>query len=188
MPRGYNSVRAPRTSIARVSPSQSKVVELTRLRAGEIVAGVGGVLLLVFMFAFEWYGLSPKLARGQAGLPGATAWSGWQELPVVRWLLLVSAVSGILLAYFQATRAAPALPVALSVIVTVLGVLSTIALIVRVWIAPPALPAIGSLERLTGAYLGLLATLALACGGFASMRQEGGTDPAAVGEIETLTI
>lgn len=171
-----------------MSGPRSKVVELARLRVGEVVAGIGGVLLLVFMFALKWYGLSAKLARGQAGLPGATAWSGWQELPVLRWLLLASAVSGILLAYFQTARAAPALPVVLSVVVTVLGGLSTIALIVRVWVAPPALPAVGSLDRFTGAYLGLLAALAIACGGFASMRQEGGTDPAALGEIETFRI
>jgi hypothetical protein len=163
-------------------------IALARLRAGEVIAGVGGVLLLVFMFALDWYGLGAKLAQGHAGLPGATAWDGWQELPVVRWLLLVTALSAILLAYFQATRAAPALPVALSVIVTVLGVLSTIALIVRVLIAVPALPATGSLDRLTGAYLGLAAAFAIACGGFASMRQEGGSDPATLGEIETLRL
>jgi hypothetical protein len=171
-----------------VSRSPSIAFGPGRLRAGEAIAGIGGVLLLSFMFALDWYGLGAKLAHGHAGLPGETSWNGWEELPVLRWLLLVSALSAVLLAYFQATRAAPALPVALSVIVTVLGLLSTIALIVRVLIAPPALPPTGSLERLTGAYLGLFAVLAIACGGFASMRQEGGTDPAALGEIETLSL
>jgi hypothetical protein len=162
--------------------------ELSRLRAGEVIAGIGGVLVIVFMFALKWYGLSAPVAEGHVGLPGATSWTGWQELVVVRWLLLLTAGSAVLLAYFQATRRAPALPAALSVIVTVLGALSTLALVVRVLIAPPALAAVGSLERSTGAYLGLIAALATAFGGFASMRQEGGTDPAELGELETIQL
>ncbi len=161
---------------------------LSRLRAGEVIAGVGGLLLLVFMFALKWYGLGGRLSEGHAGLPGATSWSGWQELPVLRWLLLLTGACAIALAYLQATRSAPALPVTFSMIATVLGALSTIALVVRVLIAPPSLPATGSLDRLTGAYLGLFAALAIAYGGFASMRQEGGSDPAELGELETLSV
>lgn len=161
---------------------------LSRLRTGEIIAGVGGLLLLVFMFALKWYGLSTRLAEGHAGLPGATSWSGWQELQVLRWLLLITGACAILLAYFQAARRAPALPVALSVVVTVLGAISVVALIVRVLIAPPQLPAIGALDRQTGAYLGLFASLAIAYGGFASLRQEGGPAPGELGDLETLRV
>jgi hypothetical protein len=173
-----------------VTPPQAPpgAFKVTRLRAGEVIAGLGGVLMLVFMFALKWYGLNARLAEGHAGLPGATAWNGWNELPLVRWLLLLTGLCAILLAFFQATRAAPALPVALSVIVTVLGGLSTVALVVRVLIAPPALPAVGSLDRLTGAYLGLIAAAAIAYGGYASMRQEGGPDPTELGELETIRL
>lgn len=145
----------------------------SRLRAGEVIAALGGGLLLVFMFALKWYALNH----------GATSWTGWHELSIVRWLLVVTAGCAILLAYFQVTRPAPALPVTLSLIVTLLGVLSTIALVVRVLIAPPS-----SLDPLAGAYLGLCAALAVAYGGHASMRQEGGADPAELGEIETITL
>jgi hypothetical protein len=161
---------------------------LQRLRAGEIIAGLGGVLLLVSMFGLKWYGLSAPVAAGHVGLPGATSWTGWQELVAVRWLLLLTGICAALLAYFQAARRAPALPAALSVIVAVLGALSTIALVVRVLFAPPALSGVGSLDRLTGAYLGLFAALATAFGGFASMRQEGGTGQAELGEIETIRL
>lgn len=173
-----------------MTPAQPppKTFALSRLRTGEIIAGVGGVLLLVFMFALKWYGLSGPVAQGHVGLPGATAWTGWQELLVVRWLLLLTGICALLLAYFQVARRAPALPAALSVVATVLGALSTVLLVVRVLIAPPALSAVGSLDRLTGAYLGLFATLAIAFGGFASMRQERGTDPAELGELETIRL
>lgn len=163
-------------------------IKLSRLRTGEIIAGLGGVLLLVFMFALDWYGLAARLAEGHQGLPGATSWSGWQELPVIRWLLLVTGVCAILLAYFQASRRAPALPVALSVIVTALGAATLLSLLVRVLIAPPSLPGVGALDRLTGAYLGLFAALAILYGAYASMRQEGGAAPAELGELETLRV
>ena len=161
---------------------------ISRLRTGEVIAGSGGLLLLVFLFALKWYGLNAKLTQGHAGLPGATSWSGWQELPVLRWLLAVTGVSAVLLAYYQAARRAPAIPAALSVVVTVLGGVSLVALIVRVLLAPPTLPAIGSLDRRTGAYLGLFATIAIAYSGFASLRQEGGAEPSQLGEIETLRV
>jgi hypothetical protein len=161
---------------------------LSRLRAGEAIAGMGGVLLLVFMFVLKWYGLGARPSKGHAGVPGATSWTGWQQLPVLRWLLLVTGICAIALAYLQVTRRAPALPVTFSLIATVLGAVSAVALVVRVLISPPSLAATGSLDRLSGAYLGLFAALAIAYGGFASMRQEQGTDPAELGELETLRV
>jgi hypothetical protein len=124
------------------------------LRAGEVVAGVGGLLLLC----------SPGGRRRPLGL-----------LPVS------AGASGVALAYFQATRRAPALPVALSVVVTVLGGASTIALLARIR------GVLGAHGR-RGAAIWLVGALLTALGGFASMRQEGGTDPAALGELETITL
>jgi hypothetical protein len=142
-------------------------LKLSRLRAGEVIAGAGGVLLLA---------------------SGARSRSGWQQLPVICWLSPITGISAVLLAYFQAKRRAPALPASLSVVVTALGILSTIALAVRVLLAPSNRLSAGSPHRLARAYLGLCGALAISCGGYASMRQEGGTDPAALGEIEALRI
>jgi hypothetical protein len=142
-------------------------LKLSRLRAGEMIAGAGGVLLLA---------------------SGARSRSGWPQLPVLRGLSLVTGISAVLLVYFQARRRAPALPASLSVVVTTLGALSTTALAVRVLLAPSKRTAAGSTYRFARAYVGLCGALAIAYGGYASMRQEGGTDPAALGEIETVSI
>jgi type II secretory pathway component PulM len=126
----------------------------SRLRRGEVLAGVGAVLLLVFMFAGTWYGR------------GSGSRTGWQALTDLRWLLAVTIVCALALTITQATRRSPAVPVTLSVIVTVLGLITVLALVFRVLIDAPA-------HEQVSAYLGLLSALVLAYGGYASMRQEG---------------
>jgi hypothetical protein len=126
----------------------------SRLRRGEVLAAAGAVALIVFMFAGNWYG------------HGAGSRTGWQALTDLRWLVVVTIVCALALAITQATRRAPAVPVTLSVIVTVLGVITVLALIYRVLIDAPA-------QEQAFAYLGLLSALVLAYGGYRSMRQEG---------------
>jgi type II secretory pathway component PulM len=122
----------------------------SRLRRGEVLAGAGAVLLLVFLLAGKWAGSR----------------SGWEALPSLRWFLAltIAAVVGLILT--QATRRAPAVPVTMSLIVAVLGALSVLALIYRVLINPPD-------HQHAAAYLGLLSALALAYGGYLSLREEG---------------
>ncbi|MFZ0383412.1 MAG: hypothetical protein WCD11_29320 [Solirubrobacteraceae bacterium] len=126
----------------------------SRLRRGEVLAGVGAVLLLVFMLAVKWYG------HGDHSL------TGWQALTNLRWLVIVTIACALALTITQATRRSPAVPATLSVIVTVLGLITVLALIYRVLIDPLA-------DEQVGAYLGLLSALVLAYGAYASLRQEG---------------
>jgi hypothetical protein len=125
-----------------------------RLRRGELLAAAGAVLLAVFLLAGKWYG------------HGAGARTGWGALATLRWLLVVTILAAFALVLTQAMRRSPAVPVTLSLLVTVLGLISVLALIYRVLISPAA-------NEQAGAYLGLLSALALAYGGYLSLRQEG---------------
>lgn len=125
-------------------------VDISRLRAGEVASGLSGVLLL--------------------------SWAQRREARVLRWLSLITGISAIALPYAQATRRAPALPVALSVVVTALGGTTAAGLLRRVLFRPGA------------TRLGFFAALGVAAGGYASMRQESGTDLAELGELETITL
>ena len=154
-----------------------------RLRRGELIAGGSAAAMLVFLFGVHWYGVSGTFAPTLAlGLHVRTSWTGWQALTYVRWLLLVTALLGLALAYFQAVARTPAIPVALAVITTVLGGLSALTLIARVIDTPG-----NHLDRRAGVYLGLAAAIGMAYGAFASLREEGGPDPAAL-EIETVRL
>ncbi|MBV9804947.1 MAG: hypothetical protein JO130_17235 [Solirubrobacterales bacterium] len=125
-------------------------IDAARLRRGELLAGVGAVLLTVFMVAGKWAG-------GR---------SGWQTLVSVRWLLAVTIVLAFALVITQVSRRSPAVPVSLSLALTVIGPISVLALIYRILISPPA-------HQHAAAYLGLLSALALAYGGYLSLREEG---------------
>jgi len=112
----------------------------------------------VSLFALPWYGATSG--------GGSSSLTGWQGLTNLRWLLLLDAVLALALVVFQATRRAPAVPASMSVIVTWVGGLTFLWLGYRVLIDPPP-------HERYGAYLGLLAALVIAVGGYLSMRQEG---------------
>jgi hypothetical protein len=122
----------------------------SRLRRGELLAGAGAVLLLVFMLAGKWAG----------------SHSGWMALTSLRWLIAVTVAAALGLLILQATRRAPAVPVTMSLIVMLLGIITVLALVYRVLINPPG-------QQHAAAYLGLLSAIALAYGGYLSLREEG---------------
>jgi hypothetical protein len=142
----------------------------SRLRRGELIVGASAVALLACMLVLPWYGLSGAAGRTAQALGLPTSLTGWRALTDLRWLMLVTIALALALVVLQATQRAPALPVTMSVIVTVFGSITVIALVYRVLINPPG---DSFLSPKAGAYLGLISALGIAYGGYASMRQEG---------------
>jgi hypothetical protein len=138
------------------------VVRVSRLRRGEIIATVSAIALVVLVFAVPWFSFS--------GADGSHRHANaWTSLPTLRWLILVTAVLGLLLGYLQATRSAPALPVALDQALVPLSAITTIALLIRL-LTGDGTPQVGG-------FAGLAASAALAVGAFASLREEDGWIP-----------
>jgi carbon starvation protein CstA len=131
---------------------------MRRVRIGEIVAGAAGVLLLVSMF-LGWYTVSGRD-------DSLTAWGAFGFVDV---LLAVVALLGIALALSQVVGRGPALPVALGVITTTLGLAGTLLLLYRIVNQPGPNDAIGVS---TGAYLGLVAGLGVFLGAWLSLSDE----------------
>src|SRR5918992_5525783 len=73
-------------------------MDFSRLRTGEIVAGVAGLALLVFMF-FDWFegaaGAFDGEAEGLSGWDALTDWDGF--------LVLLAGLSGVALAALTAS-------------------------------------------------------------------------------------
>ena len=148
-------------------------MDLSKLRAGELLAGLAGAALLIVMF-LPWYGLAGlsepfggALAR-QAGIPTtANAWRAFDLIDILLFLTVVAAVGAAVVA---ATQQSVALPVAASVILTALGVLVTGLVLYRLVNEP------GSdqfIDIRFGAYLGFVLCARVALGGFMSMQEEG---------------
>jgi hypothetical protein len=158
----------------------------SRLRRGEVIVAASSLLLAVFMFALPWYGLSSPLGKAAGELGVSTSLNGWHGLAHTHWLLVLTILVGLALVYLQATRPAPALPVSLSVIVTVLGLLTVLVLIYKVLINVPGANAL--IEAKVGAYLGLASAVAVTYGGYESIRREGIAARDEPREIETLRL
>ena len=148
-----------------------------RLRRGEVVAAVAAVVLAAVLVLMTWF--ARKAGGGSLGAPAASL-TGWQALPELRWLVLAAVLAALALAFTQATRPAPAIPVSLSVIATTLGALTTLALAIR-------LATTGASPQ-AGAWLGLAATVGLTVGAFMSLREEGGWTPSAEHPVETVAL
>ncbi|MGH2857776.1 MAG: hypothetical protein ACRDMJ_09850 [Solirubrobacteraceae bacterium] len=139
-----------------------------RLRRGEIAAALAAVGLIVLLIIAPWFA-----SRGGES-------SGWASLPGLRWLILAAAAAGLALAFAQAACSAPALPSTLSMIATVLGAVTSVALIVR-------LPTAAGEPR-AGAYAGLAAALALSGAALDSLARESGWRPGPERPIETVPL
>ena len=145
-------------------------LDLSRLRPSEWITAGSALALLVCLLAIKWYRYA-----------GGVSLNGWHGLTHVRWLAVVAIVASLALAWLQATRRSPALPVTVSMIVTSLGGLLLLVLIYRVLINAPA-------SREGGSFIGLAAAAGIFFGGYASMRTEGISSKDEPAEIETVRL
>jgi hypothetical protein len=146
---------------------------VSRMRAGEWVAGAGAVALFVLMF-FDWYGVHaepdpPNTVTVSIG--DAVSLSGWSTLGWFMDVLVVVAIlGGLALSYMTVKRASPAWPVGAGVLTWIFGSLIFLVLLVRVTIAQPYVDELVDLQL--PAYLGLVAAALIPLGAFLSIRDE----------------
>jgi amino acid transporter len=127
---------------------------LIRLRAGEWLAGAGGVALIVSLLLLPWYA-------------GTETLTGFEALTVIDILLALLALLGIALAVFQATQDDPSRPVGTAVLGVVLGFLGVLLVLFRLIDAPA-----DGLEVRYGAWVALAGTLAITVGSWRSLAAE----------------
>jgi hypothetical protein len=129
---------------------------VSRLRLGEWTGSAGAVALLVLLFA-PWF--DPLGVSGWSGL-------GWLTIVVV----LVTVAAGAWLAVATAIGRPIAQQVAAGILAATIGTLGFVELALRVLVFQPGPNALVTLRY--GAYLGLLASLLVALGGWWSLKDE----------------
>ncbi len=143
-------------------------MDSSRLRTGELVAGIGGVALFVFLF-FDWFGggaeVSGSLVNGTATLshPGISGWDALTDLP--GFLIILSGVSGIALAYLAAAGQRVNIPVRRGAITALLGALAVLLILWRMFAGSPTLK--------IGVILGLAAAIAITAGALMALGEDG---------------
>src|SRR5258706_7343075 len=152
-------------------------MDFTALNRGEKIAGVAGILLILIMFIFDWFGLKFTGGVGAFGVSAEGAKNAWGSYGFTDIVLFITGLVAIGLAVTAASDAEVGLPVGLRAVVTALGVLSLILVVISV-ISPPDfgvnLSGTGvDHERKIGVWLGLLSVIGVAVGGFLAMQEEG---------------
>lgn len=139
-------------------------MDLRRLRLGEWMAGAFGAVLLAATF-LPWYSRSLECVR--APCP-PEALSAWEAFTVVDFVLALAALLGLATWVVTAIYRAPAVPIALASIATLVSLLAVVLVVVRAFV-PPGLDT----ARLGGLWLGLGGVLGLAGGAWLAVRDEG---------------
>jgi hypothetical protein len=153
---------------------RSRPVSLSTARR---IVAVGAVALAVFMFFFHWYGGSVTGLPIGAHLVGATvSTTGWQTFTVSRWvwLLTILVALGSVVALSNGYKDDGPLP--LRAVVAALGALASALIVIRI-LHHPGPSVSGTAVHIsygikTGIWLGLVAALAIALGGYAQMLPE----------------
>ena len=143
-------------------------MDSSRLRAGELVAGIGGIALFVFLF-FDWFGggaeVSGSLANGTATLshPGISGWDALTDLP--GFLIILSGISGIALAYLAWAGQRVNIPLRRGAVTALLGALATLLILWRMFAGSPTLE--------IGVFLGLAAAIDITIGALMALGEDG---------------
>jgi hypothetical protein len=143
-------------------------LDSSRLRTGEIVAGIGGVALFLFLF-FDWFGggaeVTGNVVNGTATLshPGISGWDALTDLP--GFLIVLSGVAGIALAYLAAAGQRVNVPVRRGATTALLGALAVLLILWRMFAGSPTLK--------IGVFLGLAAAIAITAGALMALGEDG---------------
>ena len=130
-------------------------MDLRRLRAGEWIAAISGIALLVSLFV-PWYGADD-----------ARTSSGFESLAILDVVLALIAAAAVALLLVTATQRLPAVPIAFSVFLCLGGLLGVVLVLIRVLDLPGDASA-----REWGLWLGLASAIGIVVGSLVAMRDE----------------
>jgi hypothetical protein len=144
-------------------------LDSSRLRTGEIVAGIGGLALFVFLF-FDWFSgggteVSGSVANGTLTVehPGVSGWDALSDLP--GFLIILSGVAGIALAALAANGLRVNIPLRRGAFTAALGALAVLLILWRMVAGSPTLK--------IGVFLGLAAAIAITAGAVMALAEDG---------------
>jgi hypothetical protein len=144
-------------------------MNLHRLRIGEWIAAISGIVLIASLFLPWWR---------DPGWEQATTWSAWETLAVVDVLLAILGVAAIAVWMITARAVAAAPGIAAETLIMPFAFAMVIVCLVRVLNLPGDLDLPGAvIGAHYGAWIGLAATVGVLAGMLVGMRDERLSDP-----------
>jgi hypothetical protein len=149
-------------------------MDLSKLRRGELVAAVGGVVLLISLFFLDWYAVDVNVSTPFGDVGGGAEFGAWDGQgftgTIANLVILAAAIAAVGLAVVTATSRTVALPVAASALTAGLGLAAIVMVFLRMVFQPGANEFI---ELRFGIWLALISSAVIAYGGWEAMREEG---------------
>jgi hypothetical protein len=136
-------------------------MDTSRLTTGDMVAGAGGVVLLISLF-LPWYGVSIDIANVSVS-ESATGWESLDFIDILLFLISIAAIGVV------AARAAGQLPADVpgAVVLLGLGGLAVLLVLYRIIDIPVGdVPDEVDLSRKLGVFIALIGAAAIAYGGW----------------------
>ena len=149
-------------------------MDTSRLTTGDMIAGVGGIVLLISLF-LPWYGVSIDVANVSV----SDSANGWESLDVIDILLFLVSVAAIGVVAARATGQLPE-DVPGAVVLLAAGGLAVLLVLYRIIDIPAGdVPDEVDLSRKIGVFIALIASGAIAYGGWrTNMETPGAGAPA----------
>jgi hypothetical protein len=149
-------------------------MDLSKLRRGELIAAVGGLILLVSLFFMNWYAVDVNVSTPFGDIGGGAEFGAWDGQgftgTIADLVILAAAVAAVGLAVVTATSRTVALPVAASALTAGLGIAAVVMVLLRMLFQPGDGEFI---ELRFGIWLALISSALVAYGGWEAMREEG---------------
>ncbi len=150
-------------------------MDVDKLNTGEKIAGVSAVLLFIFMF-FDWFGVEISGEEGSISFGSGAGGNAWDALDLIPFILVVAIAVAIVNVFLRLSDSDYEPPISMNVAVAVLGGLSVLLILFRI-ISPPSFGSFGGVSADAtlefGIFLGLLAAIGIAFGGYKGMQEEG---------------
>jgi hypothetical protein len=156
-------------------------MDFSRLRTGDLIAAIGGIALIGFLF-MDWFSVESIGAAGSPSpipsgvpegfeIPGAettsTGISGWDGLGFDGFILLLTGLAGIKLAGLRAAGKKLIGPLPFAGWLVLLGSVAETLIIWRIFASP------NDADLEIGIFLGLIAAAAVTLGAWLSSRDDG---------------
>ena len=152
-------------------------MDVDRLSTGEKIAGASAVLLFIFMF-FDWFTVEVSGGDLFSLSVGGSAWETFSYIDLFLMLTIIVAVAVVVI---RLSDALVEPPISLNAVAAVLGGISVLLILYRIIDPPGDTGGVSGVEidPALGIFLGLIAAVGIAYGGYRAMQEEG----ASFGEI-----
>jgi hypothetical protein len=163
-------------------------MELSKLRRGELIAAIGGIVLLITLFFLDWYAVDVNISTPFGDIGGGAEFGAWDGQgftgTIANLVILAAAIAAVGLAIVTATSRTVALPVAASALTAGLGIGAVVMVALRMLFQPGENEFI---ELRFGIWLALISSAVIAYGGWEAMKEEGTSFEDARDQLRTRT-